>query len=100
MYGVGVDMWAVGCILAELLLRVSPDELCTSRWWKFVSARRSLSFSKKPTNRPVFIKAFLNHNFFFSFNYNVHVRGVGLHLGQCEFYHKHAAEHRKQKLAC
>lgn len=22
MYGVGVDMWAVGCILAELLLRV------------------------------------------------------------------------------
>ncbi|XP_015337652.1 cyclin-dependent kinase 7 [Marmota marmota marmota] len=23
MYGVGVDMWAVGCILAELLLRVS-----------------------------------------------------------------------------
>lgn len=23
MYGVGVDMWAVGCILAELLLRVT-----------------------------------------------------------------------------
>ena len=22
LYGVGVDMWAVGCILAELLLRV------------------------------------------------------------------------------
>ena len=22
MYGVGVDMWAMGCILAELLLRV------------------------------------------------------------------------------
>lgn len=28
MYGVGVDMWAVGCILAELLLRVSL-EFCT-----------------------------------------------------------------------
>lgn len=25
MYGVGVDMWAVGCILAELLLRVRLD---------------------------------------------------------------------------
>lgn len=25
MYGVGVDMWAVGCILAELLLRVSTQ---------------------------------------------------------------------------
>lgn len=25
MYGVGVDMWAVGCILAELLLRVSLE---------------------------------------------------------------------------
>jgi cyclin-dependent kinase 7 len=22
MYGTGIDMWAVGCILAELLLRV------------------------------------------------------------------------------
>lgn len=27
MYGVGVDMWAVGCILAELLLRVSIEML-------------------------------------------------------------------------
>jgi cyclin-dependent kinase 7 len=22
MYGIGIDMWAIGCILAELLLRV------------------------------------------------------------------------------
>lgn len=27
MYGVGVDMWAVGCILAELLLRVRKPHL-------------------------------------------------------------------------
>ena len=27
MYGVGVDMWAVGCILAELLLRVHTHKL-------------------------------------------------------------------------
>jgi len=27
MYGVGVDMWAMGCILAELLLRVQPFKL-------------------------------------------------------------------------
>lgn len=27
MYGVGVDMWAVGCILAELLLRVRKPYL-------------------------------------------------------------------------
>lgn len=34
MYGVGVDMWAVGCILAELLLRVtnfpSKRHLCVT----------------------------------------------------------------------
>ena len=29
MYGVGVDMWAVGCILAELLLRVSLELMYT-----------------------------------------------------------------------
>lgn len=32
MYGVGVDMWAVGCILAELLLRVSPKFMCTLKY--------------------------------------------------------------------
>lgn len=26
-YGTGVDIWAVGCILAELLLRVSWDDV-------------------------------------------------------------------------
>lgn len=31
MYGVGVDMWAVGCILAELLLRVSVQKTSLKR---------------------------------------------------------------------
>ena len=32
MYGVGVDMWAVGCILAELLLRVSLELMYTLQY--------------------------------------------------------------------
>lgn len=32
MYGVGVDMWAVGCILAELLLRVSLELMFTLQY--------------------------------------------------------------------
>lgn len=35
-YGVGVDMWAVGCILAELLLRVSIQVLILIYYIKYL----------------------------------------------------------------
>lgn len=66
MYGVGVDMWAVGCILAELLLRVSLELLytlqyCYSYSYNFCKnyllkdnfQRGTSSLHKKPTNRPI-----------------------------------------------
>lgn len=72
MYGVGVDMWAVGCILAELLLRVSLGLMYTLQYCNqysynlgkiifpsIILEEEHHSYNKKPTSRPVKKKSHL-----------------------------------------
>lgn len=44
MYGVGVDMWAVGCILAELLLRVNKPHFKDMSRLRPLSSLRGRSY--------------------------------------------------------